>query len=84
MSLNLISLDFFKAPCEPFGVHDKPAENITYFPIQVIGGIHTLSMTVAQYFLEHPQFRDTHVKEVNDGNITGGTNQVGAVGTEVT
>ena len=41
-------------------------------------------MTVAQYFLEHPQFRDTHVKEVNDGNITGGTNQVGAVGTEVT
>lgn len=43
-------------------------ENITYFSnMRSLVESNTLSMTVAQYFLEHPQFRDAHVKEVNEG-----------------
>lgn len=42
--------------------------NITYFSnVRSLVESNTLSMTVAQYFLDHPELRDAHVKEVCEG-----------------
>ncbi len=43
-------------------------ENIEYFSAtRSLVESNTLSMTVAQYFLDHPELRDAHVQEVNEG-----------------
>jgi len=42
--------------------------NIEYFSAtRSLVESNTLSMTVAEYFLDHPELRDQHVKEVNEG-----------------
>lgn len=44
-------------------------ENITYFTnTRSLVESNTLSMTVAQYFLDHSELRDAHVKEVKEGS----------------
>lgn len=43
-------------------------ENIEYFSkTRSLVESNTLSMTVARYFLDHPELRDVHVKEVKEG-----------------
>ncbi len=43
-------------------------ENIEYFSkTRSLVESNTLSMTIADYFLDHPELRDVHVKEVKEG-----------------
>ena len=43
-------------------------ENIEYFSkTRSLVESNALSMTVAQYFLDHPELRDQHIREVNEG-----------------
>ncbi|MCK4882215.1 MAG: histidinol-phosphate aminotransferase family protein [Candidatus Omnitrophica bacterium] len=44
------------------------SDNIEYFTnTRSLVESNTLSMTIARYFLDHPELRDQHVKEVNEG-----------------